>query len=117
MLLRTGQSIGHNRAGLYAITLSVDHGHVHEISARAVMHTVLTANVRAQCLQAHAMSGALVVGLHHVLGEALEQRRTRASRADAPRAALDAQVLQHQRLQLVRDLRHRLGGLRTAHTS
>ena len=68
----------------------------------------------AQVTGAHAGSGALVVGLHHVLGEALKQRRARAGGADAARTALDAQVLQHQRLQLVADLRHRLGGLRAA---
>ena len=55
---------------------------------------------------------ALVVSLQHVLGQALQQRRAGPRGADAAGAALDAQVLQHERLQVVRDLRQRLDRLR-----
>ena len=47
-----------------------------------------------------------------MLGQALQQRRARPGGADAAGAALDAQVLQHERLQVVRDLRQRLDRLR-----
>jgi len=47
-----------------------------------------------------------------VLGQALQQRRAGPGGADAAGAALDAQVLQHERLQVVRDLRQRLDRLR-----
>ena len=77
------------------------------------LRTLISASTKSCVNGSGAGPCALVVSLHHVFGEPLEQRLARAGGADAARAALDAQVLQHQRLQLVVDLRHSLDGLRT----
>lgn len=84
------------------------------IPARYGGYRLLVDGVITSIVGLDRVQGAQVSGGHHVLAQALQQRLSGAGRADAARATLNAQVLQHERLQGVMHLGQAAPGLRSA---